>query len=1268
MLSKLRLAFSSNPNGSSSSSSSSSLNTDNNHTTTTSSSSSLSTKRAGSTTIPPPSSSHSSHLAITTTTILASPPPILDSGPSGSTSRDRQTSASTLGSTSTSTTSSINLTTTTPSSTVSSSSSSSSPQLNHITLPSSSPGGGSNYIPQATPRSANFPSTPFSTPSNATITAASPSNTATPATPPRAITSSMSGRYAHHQQAQQHAFPHSMSSSLNNSPATAMTTMMSTEHSLMKENIIPTSLNHQNIIRKKTKSTATLPSWIISSFSSSSSSSSASPKESNKRDNVNKVHSHALELQQQQQPQKNNNNGNRGYLLPSKMHSSAEPAKINSNIAFPLRVETGISSNNNQNRRGSLPISGLTPVDPASARPRSPSMLSYNYYHDDQSTLSSSSLVPSSLSAGLYYPPPAISPALSQHPPLHHQTRPHQQQAHHMQKTSTSLPSSPSTPIRLDKPPLKAPSPLSTASSPYQIIDYESASSPVHSASVSSLHNQVESPASNKPGRRKSILGKRRHFTEVWNNSSINPNNIMGNGNNSSNKHDELRSSISGSGSGSKKKVSNSKGHKTKNSTSSNSTTTTKLSGDYSSLLAASRKVFSKSVDDLTSFTRQSLLSSPTTNTTINYSRPRKSVDERRQSICPRQYGFADMQNSSQGMMHHHGRGVDGAGGDHGDVEEELDGLSSGSSASLAHSPMPSDDSAHSVPVYAVSQGSSKAVKSNLAQGHHHHVFRVPKLPSVIPSSSSSKHGLASKKETKSQQQQLQHRKAASSSTAQIQLPPSISLPGGLCIESTASILASSEEQSQHFPETPKRSPSASAAMSNKGNMSNSNAKKKRKSIDARSVRSDSGVLLFSSSPGLAPPFVLSPATSARSAPSPTLPNTLDSPSTSPSTSTSSFPKRPPLATKKSSGSASLNSIKSSSTARMPSFGSPKASSPLALANPPTSATNASANVKQRSSQIILIEGLLQRKTDHRSNIKTSSWSFPFSTSSGSMFSSSSSPSHTNKGQETSTSCAKQRPSPGRTNSEPNMREVDLSKGWKPFYAILRGTNLYLYKLSSDLSWQSKTCFSSYSASRSAPSSTSLSSSSSRMPSAFIPSTPLQQACDLDEDRIKASISNHSKAAYLLPIANSTIRVIHSATRGDVFELFTEEGEVAILQTSSKAEADKWIQVLSSTGLTIANKRASYLEHIGKLESPIQALQHSHKSDTIPERNSESHERALKSGSSQGTTGGKVFGVLLEEIIQREGGKIPKIAEMLFNEIENKGLLEVNPRPHCREP
>lgn len=236
-----------------------------------------------------------------------------------------------------------------------------------------------------------------------------------------------------------------------------------------------------------------------------------------------------------------------------------------------------------------------------------------------------------------------------------------------------------------------------------------------------------------------------------------------------------------------------------------------------------------------------------------------------------------------------------------------------------------------------------------------------------------------------------------------------------------------------------------------------------------------------------------------------------------------------------------------------------------------------------------------------------------------------------------------------------------MSKGWKPFYAILRGTNLYLYKLSSDLSWQAKTCFSNYTTTRSVPSTTSLSSSSTRMPSTFAPSTPCQATSSLNEDKVKASISNSAKAAYLLPIANSTVRLIHSATRGDVFELVTEEGEVAILQTGDKEETDKWMQILSNTGTSIANKRASYLETIGKLDIGNALAEKRLQPDTIQERKSESYDRPMPGqANSVQQHNSRLFGMSLEELVRREGSKIPRLAEALFKEIESRGLLEVS--------
>lgn len=208
------------------------------------------------------------------------------------------------------------------------------------------------------------------------------------------------------------------------------------------------------------------------------------------------------------------------------------------------------------------------------------------------------------------------------------------------------------------------------------------------------------------------------------------------------------------------------------------------------------------------------------------------------------------------------------------------------------------------------------------------------------------------------------------------------------------------------------------------------------------------------------------------------------------------------------------------------------------------------------------------------------------------------------------------------------------------------------------MNWQAKSCFSNYTGSKIQSSgSLSSSTSSSRILSTFAPSTPLQSKFDIDEDRLKASISNQSKAAYLLPVANSTLRVTSSASKGDVFELLTEEGEVAVLQAASKEEADKWRQLLSNTGVNIANKRASYLEAIGKLDLGDTLRQRGLQPDSIPERNSESHDSLGVSGSSGSP---KVFGIPLERLVAREGGKIPNIAEFLFSEVENRGLLEVS--------
>jgi len=112
------------------------------------------------------------------------------------------------------------------------------------------------------------------------------------------------------------------------------------------------------------------------------------------------------------------------------------------------------------------------------------------------------------------------------------------------------------------------------------------------------------------------------------------------------------------------------------------------------------------------------------------------------------------------------------------------------------------------------------------------------------------------------------------------------------------------------------------------------------------------------------------------------------------------------------------------------------------------------------------------------------------------------------------------------------------------------------------------------------------------------------------------------------------------------------------------------MSILASMGTSIANKRASYLGGIsatlGRLDTVTgggntPALSSIHP-ETIHERNSESWEQAATSSQStpkEARKDHKLFGVPLETLIEREGGKIPKIIQFLLHEVETRGLLEV---------
>lgn len=755
------------------------------------------------------------------------------------------------------------------------------------------------YTPTATPKSANFPSAPFST----------------PATPPRAAISNG-----------------------NNSRNSPMYRTQSASNSPLSEPVkeinhprLPVPTVHPVNTRKKTKSTATLPAWIVSSFSSSSSSKEINyskdipnpPRENNNNRKTSNSLRDSISNNNKDNPNtsramsSSNDTPDKRYIMndnKTNMNISHKIPPIAT--AFPLRVDV---------RRGSLPNQALSPDSASSSRSRSPSMQLHvqtlqAHANSQRSSISSHSPLNSQQSS---LPSSHSNSQLSSLPSSHSNSQ------------LSSLPSSPSaphTPIRFDRPPLNAPSPLSTASSPYQIINSSQCSSPTTETE--------SSPA--KPARRKSILGKRRNFTEVWNGStSTSPKD-------GSRSHQE-----STTYNGINKKKGTTKWHKSRKRDNATSTTTSG-SGDYSSLLAASKRVFSKSVDDLTSFTKSNLLSSP-----VNYSRPRKSVDERRgvvvTSVEKRGREAGNMMYNIPPIERHSPAGFSyaamsaGIERENGDAEEELEGLSSGSSASLAHSPIPSEASTSSM--QSLSSSQTNKPRPPYSQSPQYQIFKVPKLPS-IPTSIRNQDGKKYSNKT--------HRKMTSS--AQVQLPPSISLPGGLCIESTASILASSMNAGPELPIKSSHSSSSSSSFPSSQLASGT----KSKSMDSRSVKSEN-LLSTGTSPGLAPAFDISPTLPKSAPPIPTTSSgSVHSPASTPSSTTSSFPMRPPLTARKSSGQASICSAQSGSTARFPSFGSPKASPAALPSSPQINHQVVHSNTTcRRSSQIILIEGLLQRKTDH---------------------------------------------------------------------------------------------------------------------------------------------------------------------------------------------------------------------------------------------------------------------------------------------------------------
>lgn len=259
----------------------------------------------------------------------------------------------------------------------------------------------------------------------------------------------------------------------------------------------------------------------------------------------------------------------------------------------------------------------------------------------------------------------------------------------------------------------------------------------------------------------------------------------------------------------------------------------------------------------------------------------------------------------------------------------------------------------------------------------------------------------------------------------------------------------------------------------------------------------------------------------------------------------------------------------------------------------------------RRDSQIVLFEGLVKRKADYKSHKKTVSRGFPFYSS------------------VSSSSGGKSPRSPaGQMQlAPPDAKDMDLSRGWKPYYAVLRGTKLHLYKIPLE--------------------------SLAAVKLAFASTTPPSDSnTPAEVGRLQDGISQAPHSACSLSIANSKIRELPSAQRAYVFEVQTEEGEVAILQTMSASLVEKWTSVLEEVGQTIASRRASYLETLSTAASVInEQAQPSSPSSPSPKRWASSNAVA-------------VFGTRLEDLVRREGRPLPAILERLLEAIEEHGLAE----------
>lgn len=130
-----------------------------------------------------------------------------------------------------------------------------------------------------------------------------------------------------------------------------------------------------------------------------------------------------------------------------------------------------------------------------------------------------------------------------------------------------------------------------------------------------------------------------------------------------------------------------------------------------------------------------------------------------------------------------------------------------------------------------------------------------------------------------------------------------------------------------------------------------------------------------------------------------------------------------------------------------------------------------------------------------------------------------------------------------------------------------------------------------------------------------------------------------TKPALTIDLVNSST-VLQDRT-SHTFKLCTEDGLDVIFQAPSSELLDSWIRQLDSASLNGRMKRVSIIREDAKLASIEEAPQFSPRNSVI------------LTGSAA------TFGMDLAALIRRDACSIPKIATLLINEIESRGLQEI---------